>query len=335
MVFTDFIIKYDPNKDTIEDVTFRIIYVLFNKRLKYKKPAIAFVGGDSGEGKSVSGGLGILNMILKGEGLDLKDYVNDVNVYTPLQYPQKLEKLLYDKRLKKVNAICMHEAREIIRAKMWQRFLTQATGDINAMSRSVKRLCIIIISQFIRDIATDIRYTLNYYITVSRPMGGNRRARLKINKVWKDDRDLEKPKLRKRRISGYLEYPSGKRIRYTPQYLEMKMPPKEVVEIFDKHDFDAKSDIIKQKIDRLIKDMTAEVGVTVKNDKIPTMVDYYINNIETLDLIGKRYRGKFRLKPETVKMHDLTRNEVEMFNEEINKKLKQLEDFEDGKPGDD
>jgi len=218
MTFCDFVVKYDPEKETPVDLTKKILFSLIILRLRAHKPAVIFVAGESGEGKSFST-VSLEDTLLEMQGINLLDVFNDVNVYTPLEYPKKLDALLFDKRLKKVNIITMHEAREVVKAKNWRSFLTSSISDINAMSRSVKRLAIFIISQFIRDVTTDIRYTMNFYVKAVRPRG--KAARLYIFKMWKDDTDLEKPKLRKRKIMGYIVLPSGKYQKYIPKYYLM------------------------------------------------------------------------------------------------------------------
>lgn len=323
----DFVVKYDPDNDTSNDLTKRIIYAIFVRRLLYKKPVVIFVGGDSGEGKSLS----ILTLewlILSIQGIDLRDVLHDVNVYTPLEYPKKLDALLGMKninpvdraRLKKVNVIAIHEARELIKAKTWYSFLNQAIGDINALSRAIKRLCIIVCSQFIRDISTDIRYTLNFYITIKRPLG--KPARLYINVMWKDDRDLERPRLRKRRIYGLLVLPDGRRRAFCPAYLEVGRPPIEIVQAFDKKDYEAKAGIIRRKIDKLIKNM--EVELDAGFTKVGAMVDYYTKNIENLNIVGKMRGKKWIIKPEIKAAHDMTDAEYKEFQIRINEKIKKM-----------
>lgn len=319
MAFCDFVVKYDPDKDTAEDLTKRVLYSLYVSRLKNKKPAVTFIGGDSGEGKSF-GLLRLFELLAEIQGFNLKDYINAVNVYIPIEYPEKLDALLFDKELKKVNMIGIHEAREVIKAKNWHSFINQAISDVNAMSRSIKRLMVFIIAQFIKDIDATVRYTLNYYITVRRPKG--KKARLYINVMWKDDRDLEKPKLRKRKLSGYLVYPDGKYRRYVPQYLEVSKPSKEIIEIFEKQDTAAKARIIRGKLDKLVREMKADLGE--ESNKLSVMVDFYTKNSDNLTLIGKRYKNGYRVKPEIRDMHDLSKAEVVRFQEMLNDKLKSM-----------
>lgn len=317
--YPDFIIKYDPQVDTTLTLSEKVLNALILRPLKYRKPRIIFIGGDSGEGKSIAA-LRIQQILLGIEGLDLKDYVNDINIYQPLEYPAKIDRLLNDKSLKKIKIVCFHEAREIVKAKNWAGFLAQAVADVNAMSRAVKRLCTIIISQFIRDITTDVRYTLNYYCTAWRPLGGH--TRLTIYKMWKDDKDLEKPRLRKMRIKGILVYPNGRHRVYMPKYLEITMPDKEIVKIFEEQDKEAKTKIIRAKLNKLIKDMKAEMDL--ETDKVGAMVEWYVKHPDQLELIGHYVRGKYKLKAEVMSMHDLNKDEMLQFSRELTEKLKSL-----------
>jgi len=316
MAFCDFVVRFDPQKDSGETLTKRVLYSVIVKRLQHKKPAVMFVGGDSGEGKSMSC-LRLQEILCEMAGVDINQYYKEINVFTPLQYPEKIERLLFDKDLKKVNIICMHEAREVVKAKNWQSFLTQSVGDVNAMSRSVKRLCFMIVSQFIRDISNDIRYTLNYYCIVRRPKG--KKARLYINVMWKDDRDLEKPKLRRRKLSGYLILPGGRYKRYVPRYLELSKPNKELIQKFEAADYDAKAGIIKNKLNKLLKEMKDDVGEQSK--KIDVMIKWYSENITNLQMIGKKHRGKWKVKPEFREMHELSKEEAQNFETRLNEEL--------------
>lgn len=316
--FFDFVVKYDPETDTQVDLTKRILYSLILRRLKSKKPAVVFISGDSGEGKSYAA-LRMQELLLELQGMNLEDHLHKINVYTPIEYPKKLDKLLHDPELKKLNIICMHEAREIVKAKQWHSFLNQAVSDVNAMSRSLKRLCFIIISQFIRDISSDIRYTLNYYIKVDREYG--RPVKLRIYKLWKDDSDLEKPKLKKRLLKGYLVDPKGKYKLYQPKYLSLSKPKKEIRQAFEQKDAEGKAKIIRRKLEKLIKEMSIEFEVI--NKKTDVMVDWYMKNSDQLNLIGKRSRGKWRLKPEAKIVHDLSDQEAKDFEEKLVVKMKE------------
>lgn len=320
--YVDFCVKWDKDTESPDALFKRIIYSIIVRRIKGKKPAVLFLSGGSGEGKSLSA-LTLQIMILDLLSIPLEDYIKqyiyDINVNTPLEYPQKLKALLYDKRLKKIPLICMHEAREVVKAKNWFSFLNQAIADVNAMSRSIKRLCFIVISQFIRDISADIRYTLNFYVKVSRPIG--KRARLHFEIMYKDDRDPDKPKIRKRKLRGYIVDKEGNYRIFTPDYIEIPKPPKEVIQIFEKMDYEAKTKIIHEKTERLIKEMAQEIEIPTK--KIDSMVNHYIEHPDLLNSVGKRYRGKWKIKPQIKLMHDLTDSEVSDFQKKLNAKMQE------------
>jgi hypothetical protein len=315
----DFLVSYNSETESEEVLGRRIIRSLFYGRLKQKKPATIFLGGDSGEGKSYAV-LKIEEALLEGDGSDLKleDYINAINVYTPLEYPTKLKEILWSDKYKPIHIIAVHEAREIVKAKLWQSFITQAISDVNAMSRSVKRLVTIIVSQFIRDITNDMRYTLNFYITADRPRGEH--TRLYISVLYKDDRDIEKPRLRKRKIFGYIkDLKTGRKIKYSPRYISVGLPSKEVRHAFDKADREAKEEIIKRKLNRVIKEIELDMGVG--DNKVLEMVKHYSENPENLYLIGKSFKGKFRVNEDFKKVHDITPDEVKQFQDLLSKAI--------------
>jgi predicted RNA-binding protein Jag len=315
--YFDFCVKFDSETDKPEALTQRILYALFIRRIKGKKPVSVFIGGDSGEGKSETA-LTLQEVLLGIQGVDSLKHINDINIYTPFEYPTKMDNMLHSPELKHVNIVTIHEARAIIKAKDWHSFLNQAISDINAMSRSVKRIITIIISQFIKDIEKEVRYTITYYIKVNRPIG--HKARLYISVVWKDDKDLEKPKLKKRRIRGYVIDNKGRYRMYEPEYIEIDRPSKEAIEIFEKQDKEAKSKIIRGKLEKLLKQMNIENNV--QNRKVDHMIEWYIQHPENLDIIGKKIRGVWKVKPELRLIHDLTETETKDFQEKLNDRLK-------------
>lgn len=257
----DFVVRYDPKTEPINTLSKRIIYSLSLNKIKHKFPSVWFIAGASGSGKSYTAITLQTIMLEMQDILDIHNYINDINVFVPLEYPRKLNALLdkENKRLRKINIFTVHEARNIVSSKLWYSFVTRAISDVNAMSRQIKRICFIIISQSIMDITSDIRRTLDYYCVMKRYANGSR-ARLFINKMWIDERDLEKPKLRKRRIKGYFVDPSGKYNSIAPKYIELDTPDKELCKHFDNLDTQAKLEITNQKMNQLIKQIEAEVS---------------------------------------------------------------------------
>jgi hypothetical protein len=144
---------------------------------------------------------------------------------------------------------------------------------------------------------------------------------MQIYTIWEDDRDLDNPKLRKRRLCGYLKYPNGKYKKWTPQFLEVRKLDKDIAELLDRADVDAKSGILKGKLNKLMKEMKKDIGND--NNKIDTMVDYYIENNESLQKIGRVKRGKLVIAKDFKEMHALTEYEVKDFTDKLSKRMQE------------
>lgn len=327
MRIPDFVVKYDRWKDTSEDLVDKILYFLYVRQIKGKFPVVTFISGESGHGKSW-GALTLMYKLLKLQGIDMRKVNSIVNVHTPMQYPQKLQRLLSPKKfyedqeeiklIKATNVFCVHEARNLIKSKKWQDFVSQAVSDVNAMSRAIKRIAFFIVSQFIRDITTDVRYTLNYYGKCRRTVGES--TKLYLSVMWKDDRDLEKPKLRKRKIWGRLISPSGKYKNYEPDYFILSKPPKEIRDQFDEEDYEAKGKIIHALMEKMIAKINTEFNMGEK--KLEAMVKWYSQDIETLRKIGHMTkRGNWKFKPQVADAHDLTPSEFKEFSIMMNHKM--------------
>lgn len=311
----DFAVAFDPATETQQDLIKKILYATIIRPIKDDRPIIIFLSGDSGVGKSMSA-IRLQEILMEIQGESIKPYFSVMNVYTPLEYGQKMDLLLKDRKYRKANIICIHEAREVVKAKRWFEFTVQAVADINAMSRAIKPMCIIIVSQFIRDISADLRYTLNMYIKVERYVGG--RPRLYIYKMWKDDSDLEKPRLKKRRLQGMIKLPDGRYKKVMPEFIELGLPDDEIKKQFQKEDFESKNKIIKRKLEQTITDMQIESGEAFS--RIEKLVEYYSKHMDELESLGKVKSGKFRLSSEFKKAQNLTPAESEFFEVEIIKK---------------
>lgn len=312
----DFIIKHDPKQENDNDLVRKIFYSLFTAPLRYNKPVKVGVFGDSGEGKS-SSFLTIASSLIEAEGLKPIDYVDDINVYTPIEYMDKLDKLLHNKELKKVRMIGIHEARVLVSKNDWKGFINKAVGNVNAMSRSIKPMAFFIISQFISDIDKDTRKTLNYIIECDRPIGQS--TRIYMYKIWHDTRDLEHIKFKKRKVRGIIVLPNGRRVPFMPRFISLRLPNRELLKEFDKNDTKAKAGMLRNIIEKYTQSIKAKFDM--ENSKIEGAAEFYSNNPEMLGKIGKISRGKFKIKDEVKLMHDFTSEEVKSFGERLQEKL--------------
>ena len=96
MAFCDFAVKFDPEKDTAQTICKKVLASIILTPIKHNKPVYLFISGDSGQGKSWAG-LKLQEILLELQGLDPMTYFLSCNVFTPLEYAQKLDNLLFNK----------------------------------------------------------------------------------------------------------------------------------------------------------------------------------------------------------------------------------------------
>lgn len=329
--FLDFIIDYDEDPETMG---IQILQNITVNRLEAHKPCILFLSGDSGEGKSYAG-LKILDIVNKYYDIDTLETLDDSVMYLPTEYLTKLDNCLFwkdNKRpdLKNLRVLMIDEAREVVKARLWQSFLNQAIADCSAMSRSVKEIVLIVVSQFIKDIDSAVRYTLNFYAECQRPLTGS--TQLKLERVWKNTYDLERPRLCKRPLVGYLDH-GNRRSKFYPQF-EVHMPPKEIYKRYDHNTFQAKSRILRKKIEETLKRLNKEIGHEF--DKVQDLVTYYVDHPEQIKVIRDPKYKKFRLRKNFRDIHDITHIEAVEFEKQLLEKLaekgmiRKEEDDQDG-----
>lgn len=311
----DFGINVDPEIDDELSISKKIIYSIIVKKIKNNKPVFMFIGGDTGEGKSLTA-VSLQQIFFEAQGIyNYIDFLEICNVFKPREYPEKLRALLYDKAYKKINAITIHETRIVAKAKAWHSYINQAIADISNTQRSIKRLFTILISQFIRDIDLDLRYLMTYYCEVWRPQGGQR-AQLYIYRIWKDTRDIEKPVLRKRRITGLMKFKNGKIKLFSPKCLKFKLPELAIKHKVTELDREGKIDWNKRTISKLIKEMYA--GEDLPSKRIDSMVEHYVSHPDALHGLIKKGKKKIRFTKIFQDMHDLSKSDLKEIEEKYN-----------------
>jgi hypothetical protein len=313
----DFIVRHDLSTESDDALVDKILFNLFLKRIRRHKPCIIGIFGKSSEGKSYAA-LRIQEVLARLNGFDLLENLEVVNVFLPIEYPEKINKLLNDKKYRKVCVLCMHEARTVISAKLWYDFVTQAIADINAVHRKIKPLVVIIISQSINDITKEMRTTLDYYIKAERPI--DCRTRLRLFKFWEDDLDINNIKLRKRKVKGLIVGPDGVHRMFRPEFWELRKPDKEIAHAFDKMDLLSKKEIFARRINEMISKMKLDLNLPEK--KIDNIIDWYMSNPNNLLTIIERRMGKIRLKKNVMELHDLNKSEyLQLENKLKDKKM--------------
>lgn len=315
--YIDFKINYNSDPKIMGREILQHITV---NRLEAKKPCTIFISGDSGEGKS-SLGLKILSAVNDYYNIDTFETLHDSIVYLPTQYMTKFDNIVHWKMnnrldLKDAHVLIVDEAREVMAAKDWHTFVNRAIASCTVLSRRIKRMVFIIISQFITDIDSDMRHTLSFYAECMRPLSG--RTRVTIERVWKNTFDLERPRLCKRPLVGWIAN-DGSMSKFYPHF-ESIMPEKKIFEKYDNESFKAKSKILKMRLEETIRRMEKHINIY---DKVENLVDFYIKNPGQLTTIVDPHYKIFRLRKQFKDMHDLTRTEQSEFQKRLEEKLKE------------
>lgn len=307
----DFAVDYVGSQQELTESVLKNITI---HRLQANKPTIILLCGDSGEGKSYTG-LSIADIILKAQGMDLAKILKDVVIFTPLEYGLKMDNLFYNPACKDLNVVMLDEAKELVGAKKWFSFVNQTIHAVNAMSRGIKPVVFIIITQYIGDIENATKRTITYYGECARPL--HQQVNLRFYRLYKDTRNIEQPKLRKKRMSGVIRW-KGRHF-YVRAKFKVRVPRKEIIDIYEPMQRQEKLVLIRRRLQTLINEMQAEVGDAYA--KIELMANWYVERPSALNLIVETKRNKIKLKEDIVKMHELTTEEVKEFEKRIQEKL--------------
>jgi len=287
-----------------EQVGEEIIRHLIKNRLTLKKPEIIFIAGGSGEGKSYAA-IKIADIVNRMYDIKTVDYLKDMIVYTPLEYSEKVRNILNEKRLKDLHVLIIDEARETVKATLWNSLINRAISDINAMSRAIKRLVIIIVSQSFRDVDKSLRYTITHYCDCSRPSAGA--SFLRIYTAYQDTYEIDSPKLKKRKLRGILKTDTTRKYISISSFRVSKLE-KEIVDAYEEQSFVAKHSILMRKMDELQKTINKDVGV--ENSHLDAIINYYSTNIDALNEFLIKKRGKTKFDEKFKMMYNLTTSEM-------------------------
>jgi len=298
-----------PDCKTQEELGSTLIEHLTVNRIKAKKPCFLYLTGESGEGKSYTG-LAISKIIAEAYGLDFLRVMDNAVVYTPLEYSFKLRNILYAKELKHLHVIMIDEARDLLSSKTWYDFINRTINDINNQHRGVKPLVVIVISQDLGDIDYATRKTIQYRGKCLRPIGKN--AVLHLKRFWKDEHDISNVKLRERSLRGFLRH-DGRSHKVYIGDIRVKLPSKNIRDVYDKHSFIKKSEVLRRKIEMIEKRIQKEMYG--EYDKIGMLVDYYSQNDLLMKFVTVRKGNNYHIRSDFKRIHDLTGSDLKDFEE--------------------
>lgn len=301
-----------------KQLTRAIFEHIFVRRIKANKPCVIVLTGQSGEGKSWDA-LKIGEIVADICGFNFTEHLSDIVVYTPLEYPAKMKRLLEDPALKKVNLCILDEARNVVSARTWQSFANQAIADIQATSRAVKPIITILITQSMGDIDLKMRKAVQFYGVCTRPIGHE--ARMRLYALWTDDRDLGNITLRKRRVKGHIIM-NGRYVMFRPKEFLFTIPTKETTDKYEEESFNAKKILIRYKLDQLFEEMKKDYkGIF---SRVNAAVEFYTKNPKHLEEITKRIRGKIKLLPQVKEMLGFSESELTEFETKIKESFKKM-----------
>lgn len=306
----DFMVEWQGD---VQATTAKIFYNLFVKKIKADMPCVICITGKSGRGKS-SVALHLADILFKQEGLDFAQYVSQAVVGSIKDFGPKTKAILSAKELKDCFVLIIDEARVTVSSNEWSSLVNRAVVMVNALSRAVKPLMIIIVSQSLKDIDRATRDTIDYYIKVTRNYG--QPAKIKIYEFYVDDKDIDKPRTKKKLVKG-LVTTNGQKDTIELTRIEFPRVRQEVWEPYKKAMIESKNELLEAEFDKLAKALTEKEEGSA-NQRVDNLVNFLWSNKYILNNFAKFSRKQWSLNPEFVKNFQVSDSE----KKQIEKKLK-------------
>lgn len=313
----DFIVEWQGSEeDTIREI---ISHILLTP-IQYDFPNVVLVSGKSGHGKSLSV-LKVLEFLMEKKKLNLRDYVESIVVMNPLQYTEKLDAILNDEKLKKVFCLQLDDARMVVGAENWASFVNIAIAHVNAISRSIKPLLLLVITQSIKDIDPKTRRTIDWEFKC-------RRSRFDYVKItpfrfWIDDTDPERPRLRKRRVKGVIKE-AERNNTVLPIVKVKKLKDEKVLETYNKIMLEGKKKFLDSLMGNMLERIKKDMSKT-DFSRVNELIEHFKKNPDNLKEYGEFKRKKWRLTPEGIKLLKLAPPAKREFETIINSGLEAIE----------
>lgn len=305
----------EKEEHEIEHNTHNILYHILRRPVSSNMPIVLIVSGKSGRGKSETT-ITILNELLKRDGINFAEYLKDILVANPLDYMTVLDGVLYNKRLKKIHVVWLDEARMLISAEKWNEFINRAIPHMTALSRQVKPLVIVIVTQSLMDVQKSMRSLIDYEIKCTRVPFKSVKA--KVREYYIDDRDPEKIRLRWKYPRGF--FIEGKELRsFVFNEIEFKRAPKELLAIYDPIITARKSEFLKKIMNQTIERIKSELG-SLDFSRVNHIYDHLNKSPDQFYYWTAKKGKKFVLKKEFGNFFNLDRIQVRELQRLINEK---------------
>lgn len=324
--FFDFIVEEPDDKAELgSEILCRICIA----RLRAGFQVFIFIaGGDTtgtGHGKSYFV-LRWIDKLLAKLGIKFEEYFEDIVVFTPLEYLEKMNAILKDPRLKHIPVLMVDEVSEVLDATEWQTFVNKAIRSVNVKSRGVKNIVVFFLSPDIHDLEKGSRRMLTFYGECTRPLSGS--TKVVLERPYKVRRGLEDVFYDTRTIKGIVR--GKKKNYYLYPSFKIKLPRKEITDIYDPIQRERKAAMVGRDIEEAISILKKKYGE--KYDRVDLIVSKFIEKPEMQPLFFKWGRKKgqdaLKLQPEFSKAFDLNPSEQQEFISRFLNKYKQNQKIE-------
>lgn len=320
----DFQVRWQGN---VEETTKEIFRHMLVKPLRSGMPLTIALVGKSRVGKSVFALL-LQDIIYKDYGDDFLEILEHVVLIKPNHYATKVKAILKQEEPihKKCRTLQMDEAKFLINSDEWQSLRSKTIRTVAATSATIKPLVFFIVAQMLGDIDSKTRRTIDYLFTIKRSPG--QKPKVVPYVFYEKIDDLDRVKIKPRRVIGMIEYPNGKFVQYTPTF-RPQLPRQELLDKY--HSFEEKDK--REEIFALLDDIEKEADRLSGKDKIKLkeFADYLVLNPQKLEEVGmiNKRTGKWKFSKDALGRYNYSPKEfkeIETFVEQSFKeaKLKEL-----------
>jgi len=316
----DYKVDYSEDGEVLFDRIFHSLIV--ERRLKKNKPVVLHIYGASGEGKTMIA-LRIMDSLAKMQGLPpLEEYLENVMIFNPKQFHDTIQKIRNksDELFWKVNFVDIDEARDLLPSKEWRSKTNQAIADTNAIMRGIKPICIIITSQYVRDVDVNVRRTFNFTIKATRTPG--QPSRLQIHSLYEHDKDIENPSFRRRRLIGKMVMPDGKTQIVKGLNILAYLPRKSLRTLYKSLEWEHKNKILDRRLQMLSEEWSGEKGVDELH-KATELAEYYASHPAEMGEILQVRHKKIQLKEKFNTLHSFDSQQRKEFVSRLSYLMKQ------------
>jgi len=152
----------------------------------------------------------------------------------------------------------------------------------------------------------------------------NKPARAKIYKFYVNERDLEKPKLQKKLVRGYIDYNDNKEL-IELKDIEFPKVRDEVWDLYKVDMIDSKSKLLEAEFDKLAKHLLEKNNDQTKQ-RIEALAKYLWSNKYILSNFAKFAKKKWSLKGDFLTAFNVTELERKDIEKLLQAKVKEEKD---------